>query len=72
MSYNPEPQELLKSLHQFLHDEKLGHVVRCDANPPSIQEVQVTTTQGDPVRYSLVCVPVYLLWNLPAILADLG
>jgi hypothetical protein len=48
----------MKSLHQFMYDKKLVHAVRCDANPPSIQEVQVTTTQGDPVRYSLVCVPL--------------
>ena len=43
--------------------------VRCDANPPGEMEVKMTTTQGDPVRYRLINVPLYLLWNLDKILA---
>jgi len=44
--------------------------VRCDSNPPSVMDVSVKTTQGDPVSYKLVSVPLYLLWNLEAILGD--
>ncbi|MFM2090158.1 MAG: hypothetical protein RLZZ127_647 [Planctomycetota bacterium] len=58
----------MKSLHQFMFDKHLGLAVRVDANPPSVMDVAVKTTQGDPVRYRLLGVPLYLLWNLEAIL----
>jgi predicted AAA+ superfamily ATPase len=54
----------MKSLHQFVHDKRLDLAVRCDTNPPSVQDVSVKTTQGDVVRYRLVSLPLYLLWNL--------
>lgn len=60
----------MKSLHQFMFDKHLGLAVRCDSNPPSVMTVAVKTTQGDQVRYRLVSVPLYLLWNLEAILAE--
>jgi predicted AAA+ superfamily ATPase len=59
----------MKSLHQFMFDKRLDLAVRCDANPPSIMDVALKTTRGDPVRYRLVCIPHYLLWNLDEILA---
>ncbi len=59
----------MKSLHQFMFDKRLDLAVRCDANPPSIMDVALKTTRGDPVRYRLVCIPAYLLWNLGEILA---
>ena len=43
--------------------------VRADANPPAVMDMDVKTTQGHAVRYKLVSVPLYLLWNLPDILA---
>ncbi|KAF0124034.1 MAG: hypothetical protein FD189_2562 [Elusimicrobia bacterium] len=58
----------MKSLHQFMFDRKLGLAVRADSNPPSVMKVDCRTTQGDAVAYRLVGVPLYLLWNLPAIL----
>ena len=38
--------------------------MRCDANPPSVMDVSVTTTRGDPVSYRLLSLPPYLLWAL--------
>ncbi len=61
----------MKSLHQFMFERQLSLAVRCDANPPSVMRVNVKTTRGDPVDYRLVSVPLYLLWNLEAVLEDL-
>jgi hypothetical protein len=59
----------MKSLHQFMFERHLPLAVRADANPPSVMNVEVKTTQGNAVSYRLISVPVYLLWNLPDILA---
>jgi len=58
----------MKSLHQFMYDKKLELAVRCDANPPSEQVLDVRTTQGNAVKYKIVNVPHYLIWNLQKIL----
>lgn len=60
----------MKSLHQFMHDKGLSRAVRCDANPPGVMQVDVATTQGDSAVYRLICLPLYLIWNLPAILQE--
>jgi uncharacterized protein len=57
----------MKSLHQFMHDKDLDLAVRCDANPPSQLTVDLATTQGDPVSYTLLSLPHYLVWNLGAL-----
>jgi hypothetical protein len=54
----------MKSLHQFMFDKRLDLAARCDANPPSVMDVSVTTTRGDPVSYRLLSLPPYLLWAL--------
>lgn len=59
----------MKSLHQFMFERKLGIAVRADANPPSMMDMDLKTTQGHAVRYRLLSVPLYLLWNLPNLLA---
>ncbi len=60
----------MKSLHQFMHDKSLTLAVRCDSNPPSDMQVDVATTQGNPAKYRLISLPLYLLWNLTAVLAE--
>ena len=60
----------MKSLHQFVHDKGLDLAVRCDANPPSVMEMDVKTTLGDRVAYRLVSLPFYLLWALPDLVAE--
>lgn len=54
----------MKSLHQFVHDKGLDFAVRVDANPPSLQTIDVKTTQGDRARYRLLSLPGYLLWRV--------
>ena len=61
----------MKSLHQFMFDRQLDLAVRGDANPPSLMRVAVKTTRGDTVAYRLLSVPLYLLWALPRVVAEL-
>ena len=61
----------MKSLHQFMFDKHLDLAVRCDSNPPSLMDVAVHTTQGQPVAYRLLSLPLYLLWNLDEALGSL-
>lgn len=53
----------MKSLHQFMFDKQLRLAVRIDENPPSLATIDVATTQGDPVRYRLLGLPIYLAWR---------
>jgi predicted AAA+ superfamily ATPase len=59
----------MKSLHQFVADKGLNLAVRIDRNPPSLQEMDVRTTQGDQARYRLVNLPIYLLGELDRVLS---
>jgi len=54
----------MKSLHQFMYDRKLPLALRLDRNPPSLQTMQVRTTQGNDVGYTLLNLPYYLIWKL--------
>jgi predicted AAA+ superfamily ATPase len=49
----------MKSLHQFMYDKKLSLALRFDQNPPSVADLEVKTTQGNPVRYRLCSLPWY-------------
>lgn len=60
----------MKSLHQYAHERNLHSAVRCDANMPSVQDVSVKTTAGDPVKYRLLSIPHYLTERLPFLLKD--
>ncbi len=57
----------LKSLHQFMFDKHLALAVRLDANRPTLQELDVKTTQGDRARYRLLSLPHFLTWKLPTL-----
>ena len=61
----------MKSLHQFMHDKKLPLALRLDRNPPSLQAMQVGTTLGHKVEYSLLNLPHYLCCCLPEIVSGL-
>lgn len=54
----------MKSLHQFMYDKKLSLAVRFDLNPPSLQRMEVSTTQGQATRYSLLNLPHYLSYRV--------
>lgn len=63
----------MKSLHQFMHDKRLPLAIRLDRNPPSLQSLEVSTTQGQPVRYQLLNLPHYLCgfaWRIAGDLFD--
>ena len=61
----------MKSLHQFMFEKGHELAVRIDSNPPSLMDVDVKTTQGNPVRYRLLSLPHHLLFNLARILENL-
>jgi uncharacterized protein len=62
----------MKSLHQFMFDKHLDLAVRVDSNPPSVQPMDVRTTQGDAARYQLLNVPHYLAWRIPELAATVA
>jgi predicted AAA+ superfamily ATPase len=61
----------MKSLHQFMHDKQMSLAVRVDTNLPSLMNVDVKTTQGDPSRYALLGIPGYLLFRLRELIESL-
>ena len=62
----------MKSLHQFMHDKRLPLALRLDRNPPSVQAMAVSTTQGQAVQYTLLNLPHYLCAFLGEILPGLS
>ncbi len=50
----------MNSLQQFMHDKRLPIAIRLDRNPPSLQEINVATTQSQSVQYQLLNLPHYL------------
>jgi len=64
----------LKSLQQFVLHKKAKLVVRFDLNRPNLQEVSHITRTGmgnQPVAFSLLSLPLYLVEELPRILENL-
>ncbi len=61
----------MKSLHQFMADKNLDLAVRFNANLPSTEKINVKTTQGDPVSYILLSVPLYLTQQVFDLLIEL-
>jgi hypothetical protein len=45
-------------------DKGLSLAVRLDTNPPSLQHMDLATTQGQPVQYRLLNLPHYLTWRI--------
>lgn len=50
----------MKSLHQFMADKKLDIALRLNTSLPSIENLAVKTTKGEPVSYTLLSFPIYL------------
>ena len=61
----------MKSLHQFMFDKGLTLAVRLDRNPPSLQAMDLATTQGQAVRYRLLNLPHYLAWRIGELVEQL-
>ena len=58
----------MKSLHSFMYGKQLSCALRLDINPPSSLEVDVMTTNAEPVRYRLISLPLYMVESIPAAL----
>ncbi len=50
----------MKSLHQFMADKNLDLAVRFNSNLPTTEKINVKTTQGDSISYTLLSIPLYL------------
>ena len=50
----------MKSLHQFMAEKRLDFAVRCNTNLPSVENLKVKTTLGQPVAYRLFSIPIYM------------
>ena len=50
----------MKSLHQFMAEKNLSLAVRIDANPPTVEDLNIKITLGQPVKYRLLSIPLYL------------
>lgn len=61
----------MKSLHQFMYDKQLTLAVRFDRNSHSVSAIDVKTTLGDEVSYTLLSIPFYLAELLPDLLTQL-
>ena len=60
----------MKSLHQFMADKNLDLAVRFNSNLPSTEKINVKTTQGDSISYTLLSVPLYLAQKINNILTE--
>jgi predicted AAA+ superfamily ATPase len=58
----------MKSLHQFMAEKNLTFAVRFNANPPSVEDLNIKTTLGHPVEYRLLSLPLYLAENVGAMI----
>jgi len=54
----------LKSLHQFIKEKGKKVAIRINSGFPSITSVNVKDTQGQPIEYTLLSVPFYLIGQL--------
>lgn len=50
----------MKSLHQFMVDKHLDLAIRCNISLPSIDDIRVKTTLGQPAAYRLLTIPIYM------------
>ena len=58
----------MKSLHMFMAIKHLDFAVRCNTSQPSLEDISVKTTQGQPVSYRLLSIPLYLAERLEGLI----
>jgi hypothetical protein len=61
----------MKSLHAFMRQKQLQYAIRLDTNPPSVQDIMMKTTTGEPVSYRLMSLPLYMAESIPAGMGNL-
>jgi len=54
----------MKSLQIFMQEKGLDLAVRLSRNTPSLEFINVHTTQGKQAKYDLLNLPLYLTWRL--------
>jgi hypothetical protein len=54
----------MKSLHQFMAEKRFDIAVRCNIYQPSVEDISLKTTLGQPVSYRLLSLPAYLTERL--------
>jgi uncharacterized protein len=62
----------LKSLHYFMARKGFNLAVRINSDYPSVVEVNMKDTSGNPVRYTLLSIPFYLLEQIHRLLEHQG
>ena len=60
----------MKSLHQFMAEKHLDFAVRCNTNLPSVENLKVKTTLGQPVAYRLLSIPIYMTERLGELIEE--
>ena len=68
------PRGTLKSLHQFVFENRVPFAIRFHADPPALQTVDTEIRRGhgaERVRYRLLSLPLYLVERLPRIIDGL-
>ena len=61
----------MKSLHQFMAEKNLSLAVRIDATPPTVEDLDIKTTLGQPVKYRLLSIPLYLAERVGALIDEI-
>lgn len=59
----------LRSLHYFAYKKQIEYAVRINGDYPSVTDVNVTTTTGEPANYRLLSIPFYLIGQLHRLLS---
>ncbi|NLD38762.1 MAG: hypothetical protein GX654_18020 [Desulfatiglans sp.] len=61
----------MKSLHQFMAEKNLELAVRIDSNTPRVEDVGLKTTSGQPVKYRLLSIPLYLTGRISELIDEI-
>ncbi|MBN1906703.1 MAG: ATP-binding protein [Deltaproteobacteria bacterium] len=61
----------MKSLHQFMAEKKLELAVRIDSNTPRVEDVDLKTTSGQPVKYRLLSIPLYFTGRVSELIDEI-
>jgi uncharacterized protein len=60
----------LKSLHYFMGKKGLSLAVRVNSDYPSVTDIDVKDTTGNPINYRLLSIPFYLLGQVHRLISD--
>lgn len=61
---------LLRSLHQFMAERKLGTAFRINTSPPTVTDINTTTATGKMAKYKLISLPFYMSGEISRLAED--